>query len=246
MLGTKFSRGGVRLACAAGVLALTQVGAQAEVVLSADFDVDLPAAVSPGLATLTGVEGFSGLGPTGNAFGGQFLRSPTGNEVTLTLTDLPMHTSISLGFLLAAIDSLDGTGTFPQGDFLRITLDGAEVFRESFANAADYQVQSYEAPAGGVLARRTDLGFQGPGGYYTDSAYNMFLEPKLQNLLHTASTATFTFVMEGPGVQDLSDESWAMDNVTVSVSAIPEPSVSWLALVGLLGATAMVRRRQQA
>lgn len=244
MRRTRFSMGGLRLACAAGAFGLAQVAAQAEVVFSADFDVDLPTALTPGLATLTGVEGFGGLGPTGNVFGGQFLRSPTGNEVTLTLTDLPAHTSISLGFLLAAIDSLDGTGTFPQGDFLRITLDGVEVFRESFANAADYQVQSYEAPEGGVLARRTDLGFQGPGGYYTDSAYNMYLEPKLQDLLHSASTATFTFVMEGPGVQDLSDESWAMDNVTVSVSAVPEPSVSWLALVGLLGATALRRRKQ--
>lgn len=44
---------------------------------------------------------------------------------------------------------------------------------------------------------------------------------------------------EPGGVQDLSGESWAMDNVTVSVSAVPEPSVSWLALVGLLGATAL-------
>lgn len=243
MQGMKISMGGLRIACAAAVFGLAQVGAQAEVVFQTDFEAELPAAVSPGLATLTAVEGFGGLGPAGNTFGGRFLRSPTGNEVTLTLTALPAHTHISLGFLLAAIDSLDGTGTFPQGDFLRITLDGVEVFRESFANAADYQVQSYEPPAGGVLARRTDLGFQGPGGYYTDSAYNMFLEPKLQNLAHTASTATFTFVMEGPGVQDLSDESWAMDNVTVSVSAIPEPSVAWLAVVGLLGVTAL-RRRQ--
>ena len=241
----KMMTAGLRIAVAAAVLGMSQAGARADVVFSTDFEAGVPAALSPGVAALTGVEGFSGLGPVGNVFGGQFLRSQTGNEVTLTLIDLPTHTHISLGFLLAAIDSLDGTGSFPQGDFLRITLDGAEIFRESFANAADYQVQSYEPAAAGVLARRVDLGFQGPGGYYTDSAYDMFLEPRLQNLSHTASSATFTFVMEGPGVQDLSDESWAMDNVTVSVTAVPEPSVAWLTVVGLLAA-GLVRRRSQA
>lgn len=217
--------------------------AQAEVVFSTDFESGLPAQVSPGVAELTGVQGYAGLGPLEHPFAGTFLRSPTGNEVKLTLTDLPGHTDISLGFLLAAIDSLDGTGTFPQGDFLRITLDGVEVFRESFANATESQVQSYVPAPGGELARRVDLGFQGPGSYYTDSAYDMFLEPSLQKLAHSTSTAVFTFVMEGPGVQELADESWAMDQLTVSVTPVPEPSAGWLALAGL-GAAAWLRRRR--
>ena len=57
----------------------------------------------------------------------------------------------------------------------------------------------------------------------------------MQNLAHTASTAVFTFVMEGPGVQELSDESWAMDQLTVSVTPVPEPSAVWLAVAGLAG-----------
>ena len=231
----------LRAVCFAGAMGLVPVAAQAGVVFATDFDALVPTEVSPGLAALSGVQGYSGLGPQGQQFGGQFLRSPTGNVLTLTLSDLPAHTDISLGFLLAAIDSLDGTGDFPQGDFLRITLDGVEVFRESFANAADYQVQSYVPPAGGELARKVNLGFEGPGGYYTDSAYNMFLEPRLQNLAHSATSATFTFVVEGPGVQELNDESWAMDQLTVSVSPVPEPSAGWLALVGLVGAMAWLR-----
>ena len=187
------------------------------VVASIDFESTLPASLSPATATVVGVQGFLGLGPTGNQFSGSFLRSATANTVTLTLTNLPAHTSISLEFLFAAIDSLDGSGTFPSGDFFLVTLDGAPLFREAFANATASQIQTYVAPPGGELARRVDLGFAGPGSFFTDSAYDMSVEPLFQRIPHTGSTATFTFRIEGAGVQDINDESWAMDNVRVTV-----------------------------
>lgn len=98
----------------AGVLNLT--------VFSQDFEGTLPPGLDPGTGALTPTEMFAPLGPVGNQFGASFLRSPTANVVTLMLTDLPAHSSLSLELLFAAIDSLDGTGTFPAGDFLRITL----------------------------------------------------------------------------------------------------------------------------
>jgi hypothetical protein len=203
------------------LLALVAVAASspasAQVVFSADFDAALPAQISPGVAQLAGVQGYAGLGQAGDQFGGQFLRSPTGNTVTLTLTDLPLHTALDLDFLFAAIDSLDGTGTFPEGDFFRVNLDGATIFRESFANALPMQIQSYVSAPGVELARHVDLGFSGPGSFYTDSAYDMSLEPRFHYLPHTAASATITFVIEGPGIQDLSDESWAFDNLRVTV-----------------------------
>lgn len=184
-----------------------------------DFETALPPSIDPGSATLTPSQGFAPLGPTGNMFGPTFLRAPTGNTITVTVSGLPPHTKLSIAFLFAAIDSLDGTGTFPAGDFMRITLDGTQIFRESFANATTSQIQSYVPPAGGELARRVDLGFQGPGGYYTDSAYDMGVDPQFQNLPHTASTAVITFQLEGAGVQSLDDESWAIDNLRVT--AVP-------------------------
>jgi hypothetical protein len=190
-------------------------------VFSTDFNSSLPAEVAPGTALLTGVQGYAGLGPSGNQFSGNFLRSATANTVTVSLSGLPPHTAISLGFLFAAIDSLDGTGSYPQGDFFRVDLDGNQIFRESFANALDTQVQSYVPPPGGELARKVDLGFSGPGGFYRDSAYNMAIEPAFQNLAHSASAAVFTFVIEGVGIQDLNDESWAMDNLRISVTEVP-------------------------
>jgi hypothetical protein len=111
------------------------------VVFQTDFNGVLPTEISPGTATLTGVQGYAGLGPTGNQFGGNFLRSATGNTVTLQLNNLPSHNTISLAFLFAAIDSLDGTGTFPAGDFFKIVFDGATLFSESFANALPSQIQ---------------------------------------------------------------------------------------------------------
>jgi hypothetical protein len=213
-------------------------------VLSTDFDSSIPAALIPGTATLTGVQGFGGLGSPGNTFSGQFLRSATGNVVTLTLNNLPTHDKISLDFLFAAIDSLDGTGAFPSGDYLKITLDGANIFRESFANALPTQVQSYVPPAGVQLARHVDLGFVGPGGYYTDSAYDMSADPVFHNIAHTGSVATFTFQIEGEGIQSINDESWAMDTLRVSVSAVPEPEMAWLTAAGLL-AIGAARSRQR-
>lgn len=226
----------LRLATLTGFIALC-TPAQAVTVFSTDFESALAASVSPGTATLSGVQGYAGLGPMGNQFDGSFLRSPTGNIVTLSLSGLPTHNALSLGFLFAAIDSLDGNGSFPSGDFFRIDIDGVNRFRESFTNALDSQIQSYAAPAGGELARKQDLGFTGPGGPYRDSAYDFNVDARFQNFAHTASSVTIEFSIEGVGIQPLDDESWAVDNLRVTAflttPPIPEPSTYALMLVGL-------------
>ncbi len=198
-------------------LTLTAAHASAQTqVLSSDFDGSIPSQVVPGQAALAAVQGYAGLGTPGYQFSGQFLRSPTGNTLSITLTALPAHSALDIHFLFAAIDSLDGTGVFPSGDFLRVDVDGVTIFRESFANADPGQFQSYVPAPGVELARRRDLGFS-QGFYYSDSAYDMSLEPRFSNIPHTAPSAIITFTLEGPGVQSLDDESWAMDNLRISV-----------------------------
>ena len=231
-------------------IATTTAAAPTQVFFS-DFNGTLPTEITPGTATLTGVQGYAGLGPVGNQFGGNFLRSATGNTVTLTLTGLPAHDTISLEFLFAAIDSLDGTGVFPAGDFFKIVFDGVTLFSESFANALPTQIQSYVPPAGVELARRIDLGFGGPGGPFTDSAYNLGADPRFASFAHTGSTATIEFFIFGAGNQPLADESWAMDNLRVSVStqaAIgPIPTLSeWavIMLASLIGFWGVMRLRR--
>ena len=102
--------------------------AQARLVFSSDFN-SVTADVNANTALLTGEQGYAGLGQPGNRFGGQFLRSATANKVTLTLLNLPTHDALSVQFLFAAIDSLDGTGAFPSGDYFRIDIDGVNRFR---------------------------------------------------------------------------------------------------------------------
>lgn len=196
-----------------------------QTVFITDFNNTLPAGITAGTATLTPVQGFDSLGPPGNQFGGSFLRSPTANVVRLQLAGLPTHTTVNIGFLLAAIDSLDGAGSYPSGDYFHIKLDGVTIFRESLANAIKSQIQTYVPAPGAMLARHQDLGFTGPGSYYTDSAYNFAVEPRLQAIPHTASTLTLEFNIEGVGAQDLGDESWAFDNLQVEVAndTAPQP-----------------------
>jgi hypothetical protein len=188
------------------------------VVFTTDFDGELPDEISPGTATLVPVQGFAGLGTAPRKFGGNFLRSPTAQRVTLQLSGLPTHDKLNLRFLFAAIDSLDGTGTPPAGEDFIVRVDDVVVFMESFANAREYQIQSYMPPAGVQLARRSALGFRG-GDEYWDSAYDLGKDPVFAGIAHTASTATITFEYVGPGAQNINDESWAMDNLEVSVNA---------------------------
>jgi len=49
--------------------------------------------------------------------------------------------------------------------------------------------------------------------------------------------------MQGPGNQDLNDESWAIDNLSVQLDAVPEPGSGTLVLAGLAGLARAARPR---
>ncbi|MEI6527966.1 MAG: cadherin repeat domain-containing protein, partial [Planctomycetota bacterium] len=168
---------------------------------------------------LVGVQGYQGLGPSGNTFNANFLKSS--DSATLTLSNLPQHDAIDIGFLLAIIDSWDGSGNWPSGDYFNVLVDGAPFFRDTFS-AFNLSNQSYSPPSGALLSFGTQLGFSG----WADSAYDMNKEPRLQRVPHSASTLTITWSANGPGWEGTDNESWAIDNLKLTLwsSDISVPS----------------------
>ncbi|MEE2807664.1 MAG: Ig-like domain-containing protein, partial [Verrucomicrobiota bacterium] len=170
-----------------------------------------------------------------DGFEGNFLRNLTsGNPAdatTITINDLPPHDRLSIGFVLAIIDSWDGDAG--GGDFFTIRIDGENVFSHTFNSQADGS-QSYVAPQGVELARSIDLGFSsGPQSF--DSAYDLSKEPSLRNIAHSGDSVTIEIFASGANWEGGDDESWAIDNFEVrsyqsaQIDLISEGSV-WLYL----------------
>jgi len=188
----------------------------AQTVFSDTFTTPVIHSSLSGSGTLESVQGFNDRGPTGNTFSGQFLRSvASGNPssaITLTLTDLPPHVSLSLDFLLAIIDSWDGDESFT------VTVDGVEIFSETFRNTGNGQ--SFDYPAGSLIFRDEEAGFNGTD-LYREAGYDMGSLPALRDFPHTSSTATISWFVSGDGWEGGSEESWALDNLRVSVASAP-------------------------
>jgi uncharacterized protein (TIGR03382 family) len=206
----------------AAVAALAGV-ASAQQVFSTNFEAGAPAEFS-GAGAVEGTQGYASYG-----FGQQFLLNNTlGSPSILTLTNLPAHTAINIDLLLAAIDSWDSDNGNPAPDYFNISVDNVSVFQATFANTSGSN--SY----GPLLVDNANLGFSS----YLDDAADLSAEPALHNIPHTASTVVIQFYASGAGWQGGFDESWAIDNVAVSV--VPAPGA---AAVGLLGLAALRRRR---
>jgi len=158
-------------------------------------------------------------------FDGDFLRntsplqSPNAAKTTLTLDNLPAHSTIDIGFLLAIIATWDGDTPCCNPDFFNVVVDGIEIFKETFGHEG--KVQSYVPPNDDVeLAKHVNLGFSS-----RDHAYNMGKDPTFQNIPHTDSSVTIDFFAGGEGWQGGGDESWAIENVAIGLDngcAVPE------------------------
>jgi len=197
-------------------------------VFFSDLNADVPPEFS-GITTTEPRQGFDGIGTGTNTFTGDFLRNTSGDAPTnpvpvaptiLTLTDLPPHTSIDINFLLAIIDSWDGTATSCSEengpDIFNVKVDGNVIFSHTFQNAP-CGAQSYVPPPGVELVRLVQLGFSSTGccpDETTESAYNMGLDPTFQNIPHTSSTLTIEWFTNDQ-FSGITDESWAIDNVEI-------------------------------
>ncbi len=234
-----------------GVLVTNQAYAVSITAYSSNFDgvTTVAAGVT---ATLTGaaiqpVQGYAGLGPSGNQFGGNFLSSHGASSMaTLTLTNLASHASIDITGLLAIINSWDSTNGCCSPDYFQIRVDGATIFSDTYAIVTG-SIHNTNAltDIGGITHR----GFANDP-QWSDAAFN--LENELQNIAHTASTLTIDFLGTGGGWQGGTDEGWGIDNLLVTlndvtfqepVTGVPEPMTLSLLGAGLLGLGVMRRQR---
>ncbi|MCA9266447.1 MAG: tandem-95 repeat protein, partial [Planctomycetales bacterium] len=111
------------------------------VVFSTNFDNGIPPEIT-GVGSLASVQNLLGLGNDDNTFTGSLLINDSDPVATndpasptiLTLTNLPPHTSIDIGFLFAALDEWDAGGGFggQNLDYLNVTVDGELVFSQTF------------------------------------------------------------------------------------------------------------------
>jgi len=223
----------LKLCVFVGAAAAASCSVSAQQVFSSDFESDLPAQVSgPGVITPT--QGYNAFG-----FGAGFLRNSSFGDpaapIEVTITNLPAHDSVSLDFLLAVIDSWDSDNGSPAPDYFNVSVDDVPVFQATFANASGGA--QYNPPAGGLLIDNGSLGFNS----YVDDAFDLAFEPAVHNIAHTASSVTVRFFASGAGWQGGDDESFAIDNLSISVSSVPAPAAGALASLALFAAA---RRRR--
>lgn len=161
----------------------------------------------------------------------QFLGRFADGTVSLSLSALPAHTSLSLDFDLFIMSSWDGDGPEPgTPDIWSLSVDGGPTLvHTTFSNFAgrtqDYPDGYDDVPDGAINPPKAGavevntLGYPAfanfPGG---DCVYHMHFD-----IPHTASSVMFSFV-GGPGLTSVADESWGLDNVEIvaSPSVLPQ------------------------
>jgi hypothetical protein len=138
----------------------------------------------------------------------------------LPLTGRPPPDTVDVLFLLAIIDSWDGT------ELMKVSVDGVELFSHWFQIATG-DTSSYAAPAGALLSSGTNLGFSAGSFYGRDRAYDLGAEPAFLGIPHTSSSLVVSWTIgavSGPAAaqwQGGSDESWAIDGISIVVNSLP-------------------------
>ena len=213
--------------------------AHAQIVYTQNFEAPVGAEWSNTTTSVTPIGARAFLGEFGN------------QTVSLDLTGLPAHGQVTISFDLFAIRTWDGNGTGPgdEDNFIVRLGDGVtqtDALNTTFSNENNPLGTLFQAYPDSLASALThpqktgadeinSLGYTF-GGDPTDTVYNLSF-----TVAHTSTDFRADF--QGILNQAIGDESWGLDNVTVSVSAVPEPG-EYAAVFGLgLAGVAAWRRR---
>ena len=167
-------------------------------------------------------------------FGSQYFRNDTTGTTSFTASGLGTHSSLHLSFDLAFIDSWDGddasNGYGP--DILTVKV-------------GDQDPLSLTWTGGGGHGPNFGPGTNVQTGYYAVSSWQDAVVHYDFTFAHSAPNFTLA-INASPGFQGGADESWGIDNFSLSAStgAIPEPS-SWALMIAGFGLSGAVLRRRR-
>jgi len=167
--------------------------------------------------------------------GDYFLRSFASgtNTMKLVFTDLPRHTKVGIGMLLAQLDSLD---PLLEGDGFAITVDGQSMLRvglgpnqgnepqvstfKLFGQDRDITLFKNTLVLGGM-----ELFTCGSAAVYNDHVYDLSRLMALQDIPHSGDT----LVLEISGIQNSGgeNEGFGVDQVTLTVHPL-KGTLIWL------------------
>ncbi|HYV95994.1 MAG TPA: hypothetical protein VE967_00915 [Gemmatimonadaceae bacterium] len=150
--------------------------------------------------------------PLGEKFLGEF-----GNDsVALNLTGLGAHTQIQVHADLYIIRSWDGADPNWGTDSFTLRADGTVIALTSFSNTSDHvqnfpnQLNTTTNPADFGATAVNTLGYTYWNGVPVDATFSATF-----TIPHTGSNFNLSFIVKG--LQDMTDESWGIDNVQVFI-----------------------------
>jgi uncharacterized protein (TIGR03382 family) len=189
--------------------------------------------------------------PTPYSFGPRSFLGEFGNDtVSLNLSGLAPHTSLTLSFDLYLIRTWDGSSSgtaFDYGnDSFKVAVGNGPVLLDKTFSNGNPAGQSFgpavNNPQFTGAAETYSLGYVVPGSILAEPQVMDSVYKLSYTFAHSADQLTLDF--SGYGLQAMNDESWGLDNVAVSM--VPEPGVAPMLTMGMLALVWRVRRRENA